>query len=104
MAPAPVSDAQVLQCRRVNYPVSPAGVWERSVERLSPEALCPSAWSAWIAPRPAALPLEGPESSSGSAWSPRGLERTGQDVPWSASGDGRVIALPIDSDGPETMC
>ena len=42
----------------VNYPVSLARVWERSVKRLSPEARAALHGLAWIAPRPAALPLE----------------------------------------------
>jgi tetratricopeptide (TPR) repeat protein len=42
----------------VNYPVSLAQVWERSVERLSPKACALLHSLAWIAPRPSALPLE----------------------------------------------
>jgi hypothetical protein len=42
----------------VNYPVSLAQVWERSVERLSPEARGLLHSLAWIAPVPQRCPLE----------------------------------------------
>jgi hypothetical protein len=42
----------------MNYPVSLARVWEQSVGRLSPSARDLLYSLAWMAPRPAALPLE----------------------------------------------
>ena len=55
---SPVPTLEFHDVDGVNYPVSLARVWERSVERLSPDARALLHGLAWIAPRPAALPLQ----------------------------------------------